>query len=57
MQKSRFTDERITDALRRADAGESVTTICERWESAGMRFIFGAGRISGRGLCVDACVS
>jgi putative transposase len=30
MWKSRFTDEQITDALRRAGAGEAVTEICRQ---------------------------
>jgi len=30
MKKGRFTEEQITDALRRADSGESVVEICRQ---------------------------
>ena len=50
MRKSRFTEEQITDALRQADDGESVTVICQRMGVSRQAFYHWRSKRQGMGM-------
>jgi len=50
MKKSRFTEEQITDALRRADSGEAVTEICRQMEVSRQAFYQWRSKYEGMGM-------
>jgi putative transposase len=50
MKKSRFTEEQITDALRRADSGEAVTAICRQMGVSRQAFYQWRSKYEGMGM-------
>jgi len=50
MWKSRFTDEQITDALRRVDAGEAVTKVSRQMGVSRQAFYLWRSKYAGMGM-------
>lgn len=55
MKKGRFTEEQITDALRRADSGEAVTEICRQLGVSRQAFYQWRSKYEGMGM-IQRCL-